>query len=88
MKRFDIFFAESCEIYSTARHRSDPDILVNGKRVGDYVLAVKLRADYSGAYRVAVKSHQQVEQRRDVQSKSRIESPAFRVALAGYTNAG
>ena len=30
----------------------------------------------------------QVEQRRDVQSKSRIESPAFRVALAGYTNAG
>lgn len=30
----------------------------------------------------------QVEQRRDIQSKSRIESPAFRVALAGYTNAG
>lgn len=30
----------------------------------------------------------QVERRRDVQSKSRIESPAFRVALAGYTNAG
>ena len=30
----------------------------------------------------------QVEQRRDVQSKNRIESPAFRVALAGYTNAG
>lgn len=30
----------------------------------------------------------QVEQRRDVQSKSRIESPTFRVALAGYTNAG
>lgn len=30
----------------------------------------------------------QVGQRRDVQSKSRIESPVFRVALAGYTNAG
>lgn len=30
----------------------------------------------------------EVEKRRDVQSKSRIESPAFRVALAGYTNAG
>lgn len=29
-----------------------------------------------------------VEQRRDVQSKERIASPAFRVALAGYTNAG
>lgn len=30
----------------------------------------------------------EVEKRRSVQSKSRIESPAFRVALAGYTNAG
>ena len=30
----------------------------------------------------------EVEKRRDVQSKNRIESPAFRVALAGYTNAG
>ncbi len=29
-----------------------------------------------------------VEQRRMVQSKERIASPAFRVALAGYTNAG
>ena len=29
-----------------------------------------------------------VEQRRSVQSKERIASPAFRVALAGYTNAG
>ena len=29
-----------------------------------------------------------VEKRRIVQSKSRIEYPAFRVALAGYTNAG
>ena len=30
----------------------------------------------------------EVEKRRDVQSKSRLESPAYRVALAGYTNAG
>lgn len=30
----------------------------------------------------------EVEKRREVQSKNRIESPAFRVALAGYTNAG
>ena len=30
----------------------------------------------------------EVEKRRGVQSKSRVESPAFRVALAGYTNAG
>lgn len=29
-----------------------------------------------------------VERRRSVQSKERIASPAFRVALAGYTNAG
>lgn len=29
-----------------------------------------------------------VERRRDVQAKERLESPAFRVALAGYTNAG
>lgn len=34
------------------------------------------------------KELKEVEKRRDVQSKSRIESPAFRVALAGYTNAG
>lgn len=34
------------------------------------------------------KELKQVEKRRDVQSKSRVESPAFRVALAGYTNAG
>lgn len=30
----------------------------------------------------------EVEKRRDVQSKERVASPAFRVALAGYTNAG
>lgn len=30
----------------------------------------------------------EVEKRRDVQAKNRIESPAYRVALAGYTNAG
>ncbi len=29
-----------------------------------------------------------LQQRRDVQSKERMASPAFRVALAGYTNAG
>ena len=29
-----------------------------------------------------------VEKRREVQSKERVQSPAFRVALAGYTNAG
>lgn len=34
------------------------------------------------------KELKQVEKRRDVQSKSRVESPAYRVALAGYTNAG
>lgn len=31
---------------------------------------------------------QTVEKRRDVQSKERVASPAFRIALAGYTNAG
>lgn len=31
---------------------------------------------------------QEVERRRDVQSKDRLSSPAYRVALAGYTNAG
>lgn len=30
----------------------------------------------------------ELEKRRDVQSKSRTSSPAFRIALAGYTNAG
>ncbi|AEB07082.1 GTP-binding protein HflX [Coriobacterium glomerans PW2] len=30
----------------------------------------------------------QIETRRDVQSRARRESPAFRIALAGYTNAG
>ncbi len=30
----------------------------------------------------------ELEKRRDVQSKSRTASPAFRIALAGYTNAG
>ena len=30
----------------------------------------------------------QLEKRRSVQSKSRVDSPAFRIALAGYTNAG
>lgn len=31
---------------------------------------------------------EEVARRRDVQSKGRVASPAFRVALAGYTNAG
>lgn len=34
------------------------------------------------------KELQTVEKRREVQAKSRVESPAYRVALAGYTNAG
>ncbi len=37
----------------------------------------------------AVKTElKKVQVRRDTQSKSRLESPAFRIALAGYTNAG
>lgn len=66
VKRVDIFLAEFRKIYSAARDCSDPDVFVNSKRARNNILAVKFRADYSCAYRVAVKSHQQVEQRRAV----------------------